>query len=202
MPNQDTLAVASAKYDLDPATRKKVDAASRSLDDAKHELRRIKQLTKQEIDDVAEKYSRSPSTFLAGVVGGGVGASVGIVAGTLASSTLFLAGPIGLAVGAALGVLTFRGRNHWRIERATHKTKLALELILSQINSLPQNAPRDIRNSLYQQYRELMNEYSKVAINSIDDNKSDIELNLKPTKNSLKLNDKQNHQNITNQPFP
>jgi hypothetical protein len=128
---------------LDRTTKKKAAAIAQSIDEVKRDAQRIKQVSRQELEEVAEKYARAPSTFLAGVVGG--------------------------ALGAAGGVLTFRGRNYWRLERTTQKTKGAIDFIRAELNGLPADAPPEVRKELYEQYRSLLAEYSRIARDSIDD---------------------------------
>lgn len=159
-----TITVASPE-----AKKKRAGAIAKSIEGVRRDAQKIQQVSRQELEEVAEKYSRSPSTFLAAVLGGAVGIAGGVALGTVGGTLLIVTGPIGLALGAAAGVLAFRGRNYWRLERATQKATGALDFIRAEINGLPSDAPREVREGLYETYMELMNEYGRVAHGSIDD---------------------------------
>jgi len=151
------------------ATRRKAEALSRAIDDTKLEAKRVQQVTAHDIDAVAEKYARAPSAFLAGVVGGVLGSAGGVAVATVGGGALILSGPLGLAVGVALGVLAFRGRNYWRIEKASQKARGAVDLIRAELNALPPDAPSHVREQLYGHYLSVMDEYARIATRSLDD---------------------------------
>ncbi len=127
------------------------------------EAQEIQQVSRHSVEEVAEQYSQSSSTFLAAALGGALGSAGGLALGNLPG------GFLGLIIGAAAGVLSFRGRNSWRLEKATQKAKGALDFVREQLNSLPSDAPQEVRDQLYKKYTELMNEYARVARRSIDD---------------------------------
>jgi hypothetical protein len=170
-PSSHTNDLARIKH-LDPTTRVRVASISRLIDDVKDDAKRIIQVSRQELEEVANRYARAPSEFLAGVVGGAIGSAGGVAISIsiLGGGVLVLTGPLGLAVGAALGILAFRGPNQWRLERATQKTSRALSLIKAEINSLPHDSKYpDFENSLYEARAEIIRRYTNVAIKSIDD---------------------------------
>jgi hypothetical protein len=154
---------------LDLATKKKAATITRRINAVRNDARRLTHPSLQQIDDVAYKYSRAPSTFLAAVVGGAIGSAGGITLAAIGAGALVLTGPLGLAVGAAVSVLAFRGKSYWRLELATQKTKGAIELIKSEINSLPKDAPEHIRQNLYREYEQLITTYTQVAGDTIDE---------------------------------
>jgi hypothetical protein len=158
-------------------------AINNSIDTLRRDAEKIQHVSRHELEEVAEKYSRSPSTFLAAVLGGAIGSAGGIALGTLGGGLLIVTGPIGLAMGAAIAVLTFRGRNYWRIEKATQKAKGAVDFVRAQIDALPSDAPQEVRERLYAQYTRLMDEYSRVAKASIDDDRSGRGLESGPSSN-------------------
>lgn len=127
------------------------------------EPRQVPAVSRYALEEIAERYSRSASSFLAAVLGGALGSTVGLALNNVTGCLL------GLTIGAAAGVLAFRGRNSWRLEKATQKTKEALDLLRAEIGGLPPDAPSEVRDQLYRKYAELMNEYVRVAQGSIDD---------------------------------
>lgn len=163
-----------------PTTKKKIAAVTKSIESVKSDAQRVAQVSRKELEDVAERYSRAPSTFLAAVVGGVVGTAGGITLSTVAGGLLIVTGPLGLALGAALGVLGFRGRNYWRLERATQKTKGATDLLKAEIAALPRDAPPEVRKELYDQYKSLVTIYSRIARDSIDDGPSESVREINP----------------------
>src|SRR5262245_7544974 len=86
-------------------TREKARAISRAIEGVKRDAHRLKDGSRQELEEVAERYARAPSAFLAGIVGGALGAAGGVGIAALGGGVMVVTGPIGLALGAALGVL-------------------------------------------------------------------------------------------------
>lgn len=152
---------------LTPATRKRVATVSKNITEIKDDAKRLATVSRQELEEVAEKYSRAPSSFLAAIAGGVLGSGGGIALGTLGTTAVIVTGPLGLALGAAIAVLAFRGRSYWRLENATHKARGAMELIRAQIDSLPSDAPDNVKVELYEIYRSLAKDYALVAHGAI-----------------------------------
>lgn len=147
-----------------PETRAVVQSSLREIKSAGAEIQRLQDVTRAEIDQIAKKYSGETSSFLSAVVGGIGGSTVGvIVPGTMT----LVAGPAGALLGAALAVLMWRGRAHWKLERATERLTLALDKIRSEMGKLPESAPDEIRDKLWHNYGELMDAYSLVATSVI-----------------------------------
>ncbi len=124
MPSKDSeesLTTGAATTTLNRATRKKAEALGHAIDDTEREAKALAPASRQELEAVADRYSRAPSAFLAGVVGGVVGSGGGIAVWVAGGTALALSGPLGLAVGVAVGVLWFRGASWLRLERATHR---------------------------------------------------------------------------------
>jgi hypothetical protein len=142
----------------------------RETRERQHENPRDFRALRMEIEELATQYHRAPSPFLAAVIGGVLGGSIAGVC--LHGSALLLCGPLASAFGGALGVLVFRGRNCWRLERATQKAREALCLLKEEIALLPIDAPSLLRESVYAQYESLLEEYSRVARTTIDDDAS------------------------------
>jgi hypothetical protein len=155
---------------IDNATRARATAVARSVDRFQQKAQRATEVSRRELEEVAEKYARAPSGFLAAIIGGAVGSAGGIALGSVAGGTLVvLTGPIGLAAGAALAVLAFRGRSWFRLERATHKATGAATFFRSELDSLPSDAPEELRKKLYDNLAAVYDEYARVARDSVDD---------------------------------
>jgi hypothetical protein len=152
---------------LSKATRRKVETIAKSIDEAKVEAERISKLTRRELEEVAEKYSKAPSEVLAGIIGGVLGGCGGTAVSMTAGAMLVVSGPLGLALGVAAGILIFRGPSFWRLERATHKLRGSLDLIKAELATLPPEAPKDVKDQLWQDYGLLMHQYTEVACQSI-----------------------------------
>jgi hypothetical protein len=125
------------------------------------------------VESIAWRYSRAPSDFLAGVIGGVVvgGPTLAVVALTV-GTTSFFAMPLvalGTALGIACGVFRFRGRNHRRVERSSAKRRIAWASILADINSLPPSAPADLRDRMYRDLARIQEDYAAIVCNSLDD---------------------------------
>ena len=159
---------------LTPTTRKKIEAVVRSIDQAKSEGDRITQITRQEIERVSGEYNRLPSGVLAGIVGGVIGAGGGFALSTTTGALLAVTGPLGLAMGAALSIYAFRGRSYRRLERATQKLRGALDVIKSEISGLPSDAPKEVKDHLWAEYKSLISTYTQIARESLDDDLSDV----------------------------
>lgn len=144
-------------------------AVAKSIERLKKDADRVsKGVSLRQVDEIAEKYSRAPSTFLAAVIGGVLGSAGGIGLAAL-GGVVIVTGPLGLALGAAAGVLAFRGRNYWRLEKTTQKATGALNLIKSQIENLPSNAPASTQQKLYDQYDSVTARYTDIALKCLDD---------------------------------
>jgi Flp pilus assembly protein TadB len=154
---------------LTPELRKKAEVTVHALGEAKGQVQRIAEITREELEQVAERYTHAPSTFLAAIVGGVVGSAGGLALTTFAGTALLVTGPLGLAAGAALAVLAFRGRKHWRLERSSQKLRSAVDLVHAEIAGLTPDAPASVRNNLWQQYDRLMAKYNEIAGDSLDD---------------------------------
>jgi hypothetical protein len=153
---------------LEPATRSRVRTISTQIDDLQHDVQRVTDVSGREIFEVAGQAARAPSAVLAGVIGGTVGAAGGLALGT-ATGLFVLTGPFGLAVGAALGVLAFRGRHMLRLERSTQKAQVALGVVQTLIYALPTDAPATTRTKAYARLDEIADEYTRIALDSMDD---------------------------------
>lgn len=152
-------------------TRRKAEAFVRSASLVKHEAKQTEQVSVEQVEDIAKRYSLLPSSVLTGIIGGVVGSAGGIAIGThavLGAGMLVVTGPLGLALGAAIAILAFRGRNYWRLENSSAKTKGALDVLTSQLAMLPTDAPEDIKAKVYEKYGRVLDEFSRIAEESID----------------------------------
>jgi hypothetical protein len=149
--------------------RRKAKAVIAAADNIKKDAQRVQSVSRQDIEDVAEKYSRASSTFLAAVVGGSIGAAGGLAVGTFGGAVLVVSGPLGLALGAALGVLAFRRPSYWRLERATQKTGAVLNVLRDVAERLPPDAPPELRHKIYDHMDDVVGRFAEVASRTIDD---------------------------------
>ena len=108
---------------------------------------------------MADRYSKSPSQMLAGVVGGAFGAAGGIGIASAYGTALMLTGPLGMAVGAAAFVLAYRQGSFAKMERATVHLRMAIDELELRLHGLPENAPPDVRNRLWAVYTDLVTRY-------------------------------------------
>jgi len=154
---------------LAPATKKRIKTVAQSIESVKTDAQQVTQVSRKELEEIADRYARAPSAFLAGVVGGVLGTTGGIAVGTFAGALLVVTGPLGLALGAALGVLTFRGKNYLRLERETQKVGGAIDFLKGVSADLPKDAPTELlRNEVYEKIRLLVITYSRIAHDSMD----------------------------------
>jgi threonine dehydrogenase-like Zn-dependent dehydrogenase len=111
----------------------------------------------------AEEAATSTAPVLFATLGAGLG-GVGAAWATYALDyALFVTGPIGLILGAALGVLIYRGPKYIALERSLEKLDMALTRIGARLASLPPDAPADVRDQLWNSYRELSARYTTLV---------------------------------------
>ena len=75
IPNPPGTAVVKSAVTLTPELRKKAEVIARALDEVKDQVQKVAQVTREELEAVAERYAHAPSTFLAAIVGGVVGSA-------------------------------------------------------------------------------------------------------------------------------
>jgi hypothetical protein len=130
-------------------TRAEVDSALHETEEATSQLRRIQDVTRKEIEDIAKKYSAEKSSFLVAVAGG--------IAGAVGGVTLH----------GALGLLAWRGGAQWKLERATERAKIALDQIRSELKSLPSGTPSQVKADLWRGYQDILAPYLLLAARSV-----------------------------------
>ncbi|HEV3073065.1 MAG TPA: hypothetical protein VHB47_01500 [Thermoanaerobaculia bacterium] len=148
-------------------TRAEVDSALHETEEATSQLRRIQDVTRKEIEDIAKKYSAEKSSFLVAVAGGIAGAVGGVTLHGALGLILAVTGPAGAALGAALALLAWRGGAQWKLERATERAKIALDQIRSELKSLPSGTPSQVKADLWRGYQDILAPYLLLAARSV-----------------------------------
>jgi hypothetical protein len=147
-----------------PTARAQVETALRETESAVSELQSLTEVTRSDIEEIARQYAGEKSSFLAGVAGGIAGATGGVALGGALGGIVVVTGPAGLALGAALAILAWRGRGHWKLERATERARIGLDTIRGELATLPENTPPEIREELWRGYRDIFEGYREVAV--------------------------------------
>ena len=125
----------------------------------------------RDVERRAERFSGYSSEILVGIVGGIVGGVGGISIGTTAivGSTMVVAGPAGFVLGVALAILAYRGPGQWRVERLRRRFLRSLDIIKDELAWVQQQegAPAESQERLWQQYNHLLEQYHRLAVDSL-----------------------------------
>jgi hypothetical protein len=156
-----TLEIAR-KEDVGAEARARIESALIEAEQADSRLRKLETQTREDIDNLARAQSGQRSSMLAAIIGGLVGATAGISIAPTAA-TIAVGGPVGAAIGVALAVLVWRGPSHWRVERASDRAQEALSLYQKELNRPSEDAPRDLRENLWERYDRVISSYAAVA---------------------------------------
>jgi hypothetical protein len=122
-----------------------------------------------DLSDRLTKTSERAADRTSEVLFGVLGASVALVA-TYAITvvaplvSLPILGPIAACVGISGGILTWRGRQRFRLEKHIKSNRIKADEIMERIKLLPKNAPRDVRKALWGQYNWLAAELQERQI--------------------------------------
>jgi hypothetical protein len=165
---QQSVPTAASGRQVPARTRRKAQSVTQAIARVKQEARRTEEVSRQEIEDVAQRYAQMPSSVLVGIVGGVAGTVGGVALSTAVGGLLIVTGPLGLAAGAATAILLFRGRKLWQLENDTSKVKGSTEVLKAGITNLPSDAPEEIKKNWYRQYDALMTKYAQIALQSLD----------------------------------
>jgi hypothetical protein len=130
----------------------------------------------QEIERIIKKYSDEKSSFLVGIIGGVIGIMAGIAIygywGVPIATTSSAGGIFG--IGSAL--LLWRGGLQWKLERATERVKITLDLIAEEIRKLPEETPPHIKDSLWIAYQDIWRGYIRVAARAVEGSETSLPL--------------------------
>jgi hypothetical protein len=154
---------------LKDETRGAILAVAKQSHEVAADLHRKIEVTRKDIEEIAEVYSGKKSSFLVGVAGavfGGVGGGF-----ALHGALIAVGGPVGAALGAALLLLAWRGPNQWRLERANDRMRIALDAIQARIAMLSQDKtiPHHLINDWWDAYSVVQKKYLAVIERVIDD---------------------------------
>ncbi|NRF28248.1 hypothetical protein [Vibrio coralliilyticus] len=140
------------------------------LNDDQIDLEQLQNSTANFIEKMAsssEKASTKSSVVLIGLIGGLIGTIAGMaLAPVIGVSVVVL--PATLAtLGIASGVLMYRGLDTIGLEKAITKNTLVFDEIQRRMNSLPDDAPEEVRDELWKSYIELnsvLNNQTAIAL--------------------------------------
>ena len=152
-------------------TRGAILAVAKQSHEVAADLHRKIEVTRKDIEEIAEVYSGKKSSFLVGVAGAVVGGVGGGFA--LHGALIAVGGPVGAALGAALLLLASRGPNQWRLERANDRMRIALDAVQARIAMLSQDktTPRHLIDEWWGTYAVVQNKYKGVVERLIDEGK-------------------------------
>lgn len=146
------------------------------------DLENITSNTEKALDKLiqaSEKADASSSSTLFGAAGGIIGALAGtLIALHIALSVLLLSTPL-TALGIIGGILVYRGRNGIKLEKMIAQNRIACNEVLDRINSLPDNAPQDVVDGLWENYNMLNGAYrnqSAIALSPKEKSKQGLML--------------------------
>lgn len=143
-------------------------------------LQKLTSFTRQDLEQVAVRYSQHNGEALTAIVAGGIGGAGGLALGVFGGASIVLTGPVGMVVAAALGVLAFRGRAGLRHERASKNLKAALVNIDDAIASLPESV-RDSELPTYLAWRKkVLAAYVAVAMEAMDSGEPEAMIDVTP----------------------
>lgn len=131
---------------------------TRETDKACTELRQAAKDTEGFLDRfsvLSEKLGQKTSSSLFGTFGGLTGLLGGVGLAHVAGLGLLLASTPLTGIGILGGILCFRGLKHFALERIINKNRLAGDEYLRRIKELPANAPQDVKDDLWQKYRNV-----------------------------------------------
>lgn len=150
------------------APNKRLVLARERLEKVSQQIDHLAKISRKDIEEVAEKYSKQNSSVLAGIAGGVVGAGAGISVASALGGVVVIGGPAGLLLGAALAVLMWRGKGYQRIERATEQTRMALDEVRRQISDM-QDAPDDVRRELWDTHKACVRRYRAIVLDALSE---------------------------------
>lgn len=161
---------------MNPDTRNQIENAIEQTDKAQEQLDKIEDVSLEQAEQIARRYTKESSSTLVGIVGAIAGGAGGIGLTAAIGTTLIVTGPLGAAARAALAILAWRGKKHWQLERETAKLELALAQIHKQSKALPDDAPPEVRQKWWDIYLTLQSQFERSAVDSLESGDHDVPL--------------------------
>jgi hypothetical protein len=153
---------------MNPDTRNQVENAIEQTKKAEEQLDKIEDVSLEQAEQIARRYTKESSSTLVGIVGAIAGGTGGVALTAAVGTTLIVTGPLGAAAGAALAILAWRGKKHWQLERETAKLELALAQIRKQLKALPDDAPPEVRQKWWDIYLRLQSKFENSAADALE----------------------------------
>lgn len=151
-------------------------AAAERLSQALGDSRRLfNQLTAQ-----AKAASANTSSTLFGMLGGFVGTGAAYAISFYTMAAFGVLAPIMAGAGIVLGVLTYRGSERFKFESRLEMHQKAIEVIRTEIKSLPRNAPQAVRDELWNTYTRLVSSPPTYRSKATGLTRDDTQLKLPP----------------------
>lgn len=107
---------------------------------------------------MSENINSKSSSVLYGVIGGGLGALIGIVLAPYLGLPVEVLYVISVTLGISIGTLIFR-RDNILLEKSISKNRMTCDEVLSRIEALPIDAPEETRELLWSNYNKLNGVY-------------------------------------------
>lgn len=122
------------------------------------ELRSVADETEKVLDRLSltsDRLSAKSSSALFGTLGGLGGLSAAYLICAISTASLPVTGVLLASLGIAVGVAAYRGPRWFSLERRIGENRVAVNEILDRIKKLPKNAPKEVRDDLWDTYRSL-----------------------------------------------
>lgn len=144
-------------------SRRRIVATIAALDQAAQQGEDLASSLSGDLERVAQGSASASSQKLFGVLGAGIGAASAVGLTVATGISVVLTTPILIAIGGAAGVLLWRGRKGLRFEKEMHYRGTILGTIVDEINRLPKNAPKAVREGLWAEYQAIVQGYGKAS---------------------------------------
>lgn len=115
----------------------------------------------QRLSNTSEKLGRKNSSTLFGTFGGLLGAGVGTALSYATGISLLALSTSLTGLGIVAAILIYRGPRRIILEKEIAENRIACDEILSRIKNLPRNAPEEVKQELWNTYRQLNSVYQQ-----------------------------------------
>src|SRR5437762_511772 len=134
------------------------------------ELEKAQQSTANYVESTADRFAGKSSQVLAGIIGGALGSVPGAMGYIFGAPTALtgLGGAIAVIAGVALAMYRWRGHGWHKIEKAKAKLVSSIAIVKEELTSLPEDAPQEARDNLWDTYNKLLMNYQRIAIDGLN----------------------------------